>query len=369
MVRLPSNYGRHLRHRTHRHPHRRPRPRRDPHDPHGRPGPHRHRTRPRRRRHQADRELTPVGNSSTAGSSPRKTVGRHRYFRLAGDHVGSSASNSFMVLAYKTGAPRGTPAPPTPPCERPAPATITSPATSACSSMTVFASRASCAPADGANSRSPTRARSSAAIRHRPGRTRRLTPPALPSLPRLERAPSPPRRRTRRRDPRALVLARLGEAREGQPRRNLLRSGGAGAATELPLPRERRCASGVARMRRAGGTARYVPVVASMTLERQLLLLFLLPIPIACVAWTVTHGGSFREVRDWCTARSRNSRSLFVRKFFYLFTCEYCQPLRHGVLPRHHGLSAPVRRLAEPVVSLAGVDCKHLHELLRSRAA
>ena len=61
-----------------------------------------------------------------------------------------------------------------------------------------------------------------------------------------------------------------------------------------------------------------------MTLQRQLLLLFLLPIPIACVAWTVTHEEVFREARDWCTARSRSSRSLFARKFFYLFTCEYC---------------------------------------------
>jgi hypothetical protein len=61
-----------------------------------------------------------------------------------------------------------------------------------------------------------------------------------------------------------------------------------------------------------------------MTLERQLLMLFLLPIPIACVAWTVTHEEVFREARDWCETRGRTSRRLFTRKFFYLFTCEYC---------------------------------------------
>jgi hypothetical protein len=61
-----------------------------------------------------------------------------------------------------------------------------------------------------------------------------------------------------------------------------------------------------------------------MTLERQLLMLFLLPIPIACIAWTVTHEEVFREPRDWCAARSKSCEKLFARKFFYLFTCEYC---------------------------------------------
>lgn len=61
-----------------------------------------------------------------------------------------------------------------------------------------------------------------------------------------------------------------------------------------------------------------------MTLDRQLVLLFVLPIPIASIAWTVTHEDLFREFRDWCTAKSRSSRRLSSRKFFYLFTCEFC---------------------------------------------
>ena len=56
----------------------------------------------------------------------------------------------------------------------------------------------------------------------------------------------------------------------------------------------------------------------------QLVWLFVLAIPIACVAWTVTHEEIFREPREYCAGRSKNARSLFVRKFFYLFTCEYC---------------------------------------------
>ena len=56
----------------------------------------------------------------------------------------------------------------------------------------------------------------------------------------------------------------------------------------------------------------------------QLVWLIVLPLPIACIAWTVTHEEVFREPREYCVERSRNARSLFVRKFFYLFTCEYC---------------------------------------------
>ena len=61
-----------------------------------------------------------------------------------------------------------------------------------------------------------------------------------------------------------------------------------------------------------------------MTLDRQLALLFILPIPIASIAWTVTHEEVLREPRDWCLHRCRTARSLLSRKFFYLFTCEYC---------------------------------------------
>jgi hypothetical protein len=61
-----------------------------------------------------------------------------------------------------------------------------------------------------------------------------------------------------------------------------------------------------------------------MSLGTQAALLFLLAIPIACVSWTVTHEEIFREPREWCVKRSQNCRTLLQRKFFYLFTCEYC---------------------------------------------
>lgn len=59
-------------------------------------------------------------------------------------------------------------------------------------------------------------------------------------------------------------------------------------------------------------------------LRFQILELFLLAIPIACVAWTVTHEEVFREPREYCARRSQNCRRWYERKFFYLFICEYC---------------------------------------------
>jgi hypothetical protein len=61
-----------------------------------------------------------------------------------------------------------------------------------------------------------------------------------------------------------------------------------------------------------------------MALTTQIVWLFLMAIPIACVAWTVTHEEVFREPREYCVQRSVNDKTLLVRKFFYLFTCEYC---------------------------------------------
>ena len=61
-----------------------------------------------------------------------------------------------------------------------------------------------------------------------------------------------------------------------------------------------------------------------MDSSTQIFWLFILAIPIACVSWTVTHEEVFREPREWCANRSQNDKKFFKRKFFYLFTCEYC---------------------------------------------
>lgn len=54
------------------------------------------------------------------------------------------------------------------------------------------------------------------------------------------------------------------------------------------------------------------------------LMLFLLAIPIACITWTVTHEEVFKEIREFCVKNSQEQKTLAARKFFYLFTCEYC---------------------------------------------
>lgn len=61
-----------------------------------------------------------------------------------------------------------------------------------------------------------------------------------------------------------------------------------------------------------------------MTLRQQIIYLFFLALPIACIAWTVTHEEVFREPREFCEKRSKQCKTLLARKFFYLFTCEYC---------------------------------------------
>src|SRR4051812_25538753 len=56
----------------------------------------------------------------------------------------------------------------------------------------------------------------------------------------------------------------------------------------------------------------------------QIVWLFVLAIPVACISWTVTHEEIFREPREYCVNCSKNAQSIWKRKFFYLFTCEYC---------------------------------------------
>ncbi|HVF87395.1 MAG TPA: hypothetical protein VM866_07385 [Pyrinomonadaceae bacterium] len=62
----------------------------------------------------------------------------------------------------------------------------------------------------------------------------------------------------------------------------------------------------------------------STNIWQQTITLFVLAIPVASVAWTVTHEEVFREPREFCADRSKECSRWYQRKFFYLFTCEYC---------------------------------------------
>ena len=61
-----------------------------------------------------------------------------------------------------------------------------------------------------------------------------------------------------------------------------------------------------------------------MPLSQQFAYLMLLALPIACASWTVTHEEVFREPREYCVKMSQSCQTVPKRKFFYLFTCEYC---------------------------------------------
>ena len=61
-----------------------------------------------------------------------------------------------------------------------------------------------------------------------------------------------------------------------------------------------------------------------LTIQYQIIYLFIMALPIACISWTITREEVFREPRDYCEKKSKECKGLFLRKFFYLFTCEYC---------------------------------------------
>jgi len=56
----------------------------------------------------------------------------------------------------------------------------------------------------------------------------------------------------------------------------------------------------------------------------QLFGLFVIAVPIACIVRTVIFEEAFREPREWCQRKSKTCDRLLRRKFYYLFTCEYC---------------------------------------------
>ena len=78
------------------------------------------------------------------------------------------------------------------------------------------------------------------------------------------------------------------------------------------------------RANRFAGPAGAARIDLMPPLSLQLVELFVLAIPIACIAWTVTHEEVFREPREYCKRRSQDCRRWYERKLFYLFTCEYC---------------------------------------------
>ena len=61
-----------------------------------------------------------------------------------------------------------------------------------------------------------------------------------------------------------------------------------------------------------------------MSVGHQIFWLLILSLVVASIAWTVTQEEIFREWRDYCRDKSKTCRTIIQRKFFYVFTCEYC---------------------------------------------
>src|ERR1700754_2448493 len=56
----------------------------------------------------------------------------------------------------------------------------------------------------------------------------------------------------------------------------------------------------------------------------QIYWLVILSMAVACIAWTVTQEEIFGEWHRYCARKTKTCRGILQRKFFYVFTCEYC---------------------------------------------
>jgi hypothetical protein len=65
-------------------------------------------------------------------------------------------------------------------------------------------------------------------------------------------------------------------------------------------------------------------LVQDSSIGGQIVVLFILAIPVASISWTITHEELFRELHQYCMDRSQKCRTLARRKFFYALTCEFC---------------------------------------------
>ena len=61
-----------------------------------------------------------------------------------------------------------------------------------------------------------------------------------------------------------------------------------------------------------------------MPIAEQIYWLVILSIVVACISWTITQEDIFRGWREGLERRSKTAHSPIARKFYYVFTCEYC---------------------------------------------
>ncbi|MBC7899024.1 MAG: hypothetical protein H7070_03140 [Saprospiraceae bacterium] len=61
-----------------------------------------------------------------------------------------------------------------------------------------------------------------------------------------------------------------------------------------------------------------------MPILTQIFWLAILSMVVASISWTVTQEEIFSEWREGFEKKSKTAQNILVRKFFYVFTCEYC---------------------------------------------
>ena len=61
-----------------------------------------------------------------------------------------------------------------------------------------------------------------------------------------------------------------------------------------------------------------------MEIATQIFWLVILSLVVASISWTVTQEEIFSEWREKCEDKSKACGHILQRKFFYVFTCEYC---------------------------------------------
>jgi len=61
-----------------------------------------------------------------------------------------------------------------------------------------------------------------------------------------------------------------------------------------------------------------------MTIGVEIFWMIILSMIVASIAWTVTQEKIFEEPRNFAKRKSEESSNVLVRKFCYIWTCEYC---------------------------------------------
>ena len=61
-----------------------------------------------------------------------------------------------------------------------------------------------------------------------------------------------------------------------------------------------------------------------MPILNQIFWMLILSLVVASISWTATQEEIFSEWQDYCKEKNKSCGNLLIRKFFYLFTCEYC---------------------------------------------